>query len=514
MSNLPSDFDLLRSFDYTDRDFDTIYSRLQDLVVSVWPTWGKVKASWDNYLLGLMAHASDTVHFYRDNRLRESFLATAKLRESVILLGQLVDYELFGPIPATVDLTFILSAPAAGNVTIPEGTVAETSGRLKLAFQTTADLVILAGNLTGTVGGENSTARTEERTSDGTADQRLLLTYRNMIDGSMEITAANGAYTEVDNFLSSGSTERHFTLAADTQGRPIVTFGDGTNGEIPTGTITFGYNTGGGRVGRVEANTITRVRGGFTDSLGNAVSVSVNNATEAVGGEDMESIAHAKKAIPASLGNVRTTVSWDDFKANAELVPGVSRAVILTADQDPSIPENTGRLYVCAAGTPYDSGYSPPATPSAVTLAAVETMIESTRPHTITFDPTYLPVVFKEIDHVVTAYFLQGYDPEEVAADMLDRLRDFYAVTDATGAQQDNARFGFEYVDNDGDVTGELPWSDVFDVLRDTEGVRKIEAAGGLYLNGLVAGVLLGTVQFPRIRSLIVYDGDTGVQVL
>lgn len=514
MSSLPSDFDILRSFDYVDRDFDTIYERLLDLASSVWPTWGKIKASWDNFLLGLMSHNSDVVHFYRDNRLRENFLLTAKLRQSVILLGQWVGYELYGPAPATVDLTFTLvGGPAAGDVTIPAGTVIKTTGRLQLQFKLESDVVITAGNTTGSGTAENAIARSETRTSDDTADQRFLLTYTSYVDGSMEISAANGTYAEVDTFLSSGPTDRHYTLTVDTLHRPIPQFGDGKNGEIPQGTITSGYDTGGGRIGLVEAGTVTSLQGSFLDSLGNPVTLSVTNAAEATGGDDMESIGHAKKAIPASQGNVRTTVSWEDFKNNAEIVPGVARAVILTADQDAGVPENTGRLYVCALGSELASGYVEPGDPTSSLLSDVETMIETTRPKTITFTPAYLPVSFKDIDHLATVYFKQGYDPGEVADEMQTRLEDWYAVVDDNGTQQDNAKFGFEYVDAEGDPTGELPWSDLFDVLRDTPGIRKIEAVGGLYLNGLSSGVQLGTVQFPRLRSLVVLDGDTGSTV-
>jgi len=513
VSSLPIDFNILRSFDYVDRDLDTIYLRLLDLVTSVWPTWGRIKASWDNYLLGLMSHNSDVVHFYRDNRLRESFLATAKLRESVNNLGAWVNYELYGPQPATVDLTFSIPLIAAADVTIPAGTVIQTTGRLRLSFQLQSDVVIPAGLLSAIGTAENSTARTEDRVSDGTADQRYTLTYRNYIDPSMDVTAANGAYTEVDTFLSSGPTDRHYTLTTDTEGRPIIQFGDGLLGEVPQGTITAVYNTGGGVIGQVEAGTVESLQGSFTDGLGNPVEVSVTNPAEAIGGSDMESIAHAKKAIPASLGNVRTTVSWEDFKNNAELVAGVARAVIMTSDQDASIPENQGRLYIAAEGTQYASGYTPPAEPTSGLVSDVETMIETTRPHTITFTVTYLPVSFLDIDHLATVYFKEGYDPSEVVAEMETNLENWYAALDDEGAQQDNAQFGFEYTDADGSPTGELPWSDVFNVLRDTEGVRKIDPSGGLYLNGLSAGVQLGTVMYPRLRSLTVIDGDTGATV-
>lgn len=513
-SSLPSDFDILESLDYVDRDFDTIYERLLDLATSVWPTWARLKASWDNFMLGMVAHSSDSVHFYRDNRVRENFLRTAKMRESVIMLGELVEYLLSGPSAATADVTLTLtSGDTAGSVTIPAGSIASTVGGNKINFQLLADVVIAAGLTTGSGAVEHSTTRVEERTSDGSADQRYILAYTSFLDDSMAIEAANGTYTKVNNFFSSTATSLHFKLTMDTKGKPIVQFGDGAQGEVPQGTIEFTYKTGGGVIGRVEADTITRLNGSFIDSYGSPVTVGITNPAEATGGLDMESIPHAKKSIPASRGNVRTTVSDTDYKNNAELVTGVARATVITADQNPAVPENTGNLYVAALGTAYESGYVPPAEPSFTLLAAVQTMIESTRPNTITFETNYLPVSFEDIDHVVTVYFDQGYSPSTVAAAMLVSLQNFYSMVDADGEQLDSSQFGYEYKDVDGDSTGELPWSDVFDVLRDTEGVRKIEAAGGLYLNGLSAGVQLGNIKMPRLQSLIVIDGDTGSTV-
>ena len=261
-SNLPDDFDILESFDYVDRDFDTLYARLQSLVVSVWPNWNLLRASWDNYLLGLMSHVGDIVNYYRDNRLRESYPLTAVLRESLIRLGGLVGYELYGPTAATATEKFTLDdGVAAGDVLIPAGTQVLTKrigGAQPLKWQTESDLTILAGATEGTVSVRNTETKNETRTSSGAKNQEYTMSGLSYIDGTLDVSAANGAYTEVDNFLGSTSTDRHYTVIVNTLNQAIVQFGDGLQGEIPVGTISMIYEIGGGSTGEVESGTITR----------------------------------------------------------------------------------------------------------------------------------------------------------------------------------------------------------------------------------------------------------------
>ena len=71
--------------------------------------------------------------------------------------------------------------------------------------------------------------------------------------------------------------------------------------------------------------------------------------------------------------------------------------------------------------------------------------------------------------------------------------------------------FGFNVKDSEGNAVGEVAWSDVFNVIRDTLGVRKMgDARLDLTLNGLPADVKLGVREFPVLRSVVLRNGDTG----
>ena len=66
-------------------------------------------------------------------------------------------------------------------------------------------------------------------------------------------------------------------------------------------------------------------------------------------------------------------------------------------------------------------------------------------------------------------------------------------------------------VDAEGNPVGEIAWSDLFNVIRDTPGVRKMgDARLDLTLNGLPADVRLNVREFPVLRTVTLVNGDTG----
>ena len=89
--------------------------------------------------------------------------------------------------------------------------------------------------------------------SRGLANLDIVLDYIPFLDGSAVVTAANGAFEERDNLLSSGPNDRHFTVLVDQNDRATLRFGNGASGTPPTGTVNIVYKTGGGESGNVDA---------------------------------------------------------------------------------------------------------------------------------------------------------------------------------------------------------------------------------------------------------------------
>ena len=160
--------------------------------------------------------------------------------------------------------------------------------------------------------------RYEERlgtTDTGTASQAFTLRRSPLLE-LVSVTLDDGVWTLVDNFLSSTSFARHYTLAEQPDGDQVVTFGDGQNGKIPTvsSPVTAVYRIGGLDSGNVGPEAISR------DRSGNGRLKNVRNPRAATGWVAQEGTTDAsrdglRETIPASLRALERAVTPEDMEA-------------------------------------------------------------------------------------------------------------------------------------------------------------------------------------------------------
>lgn len=201
--------------------------------------------------------------------------------------------------------------------------------------------------------------------SDGTAGQTFTFTQFPVIDDeNIVVTVVEATipqvYTRVDNFLNSVPTDRHYTLVFDDDGAAVITFGDGTNGKIPTAgvnNISASYRTMDDIDGNVGANTITVNRSGvnFLSTLSNPRAASGYAIRE---GSTVEDLARLKVSGPASLRVRQRAVSTQDtevmateFKADDGSKP-VARALAIEESFGPKTVEV---VVVGQGGNPVDA---------------------------------------------------------------------------------------------------------------------------------------------------------------
>ncbi len=495
------------SVDYTDKDFDALRERLIALLQSVFPEWSDFSvAGFGNILLEMYAFVGDVITYYLDAQARESRLATATQRKNVIALARMLGFRLQGARAAKATVRFSLQAPPSANVALQAGTVVRTQEVTEpVRFQLLAPLVIAAGTSppVATAVVEHSAAHTQLFDSRGLAGLDLLLDRTPYLDGSAMIAASNGAYAEVESLLGAGPNDRHFLVLVDQNDRAMIRFGNAVNGAPPSGTISVTYKTGGGAVGNVDAGRLVVVEGSFADAHGRPVRLMVTNPEPAQGGSDRQSIASAKLLAPESLRALTRTVSREDFEINARRVPGVSRALMLTSNEDTSIPENSGVLFVIPKG----GGLPTPALKNLVLKQVTEVY-----PCTLTFQVSVQDPVYRTVDVEARVFLRQGASPSDVRDRIRKRLADMFRIELADATPNPDIDFGFNVRDVEGNPAGEIAWSDVFNVIRDTDGVRKLgDGPYDLKLNGLPADVKLGVQEFPVLRTVTLYDGDSGV---
>lgn len=495
--------------DYSSRDFDSLRLRLQNLLKSVFPTWTDFQVSnFGNILLEMFAHVGDILNFYQDAQAAEAFLPTATQRRSVLKLVKLLGYKPFGAKAAQASVTFTCSPAPSANVTIPAGTFVSTpSAEDPVRFQLLSPITLtpVAPSASGTV--ENSETETETFVSSGLAFQEFGLAYGPYVDNSLVVSAANGTFTQVDNFLDSVGTDRHFTVVVDDNDKASVKFGDGITGAIPVGTITIQYKTGGGAASNVEASTINKIEGNFTDVLGNPVTILVSNPAKASGGEDRQSRDSVKELAPLSVRTAGRTVSREDYEINARQVSGVARALMITRNEDPGVAENTGFLYVVPTGAGFPPGTDSDGTSLLYQVKRQDTVIY---PCPATFALTVLPAIYVDICVTATVFLKAGFTGAQVRANIEAGLREFFALKVAAddGTEIDNPLidFGFNLksATPGNPPAGSISLSDIYNVIRDATGVRKIEDDPAQFL--LTAQRVLSTGATTLIQNALHQD--------
>jgi len=495
---------LPKDLDYTTLDQQALETRIFRLIDSVFPEWSeRARINFGNLLVGAMAMVGDKLAFIMDNHAAESRWSTAVLRRSLLSMSKLIGYRPPSASAATVDVTLALDAAALGTVTIAAGTTIRTGEvTAPVVYQLLADVVFTPGQTSRPGSAENSETWSEQFLSTELRNQVDTLQRTGVLDGSLSVVSADGAYTEVADFLDSSATSKHFTVTIDASNRATLRYGDGVNGAIPVGTRTVTYKTGGGRGGRVEPGRLNRIDGTFTDSLGNQVRVSVINAAASVGGEDRESNAMFKVKAPRSLRVLERSVGREDYEIVALEVPGVARALHLTGNENGAIGENQGQLFIVPVGG---------GSPSQALLDAVAARFDpmtGDRPKTNTYQLLVQGAGYLSVDHQATVYLKSGVARETARAAVLASLQAFYALTttDEAGEEIDNLTVNFGFY-----LQGPLAWSDVLNAIRDTVGILRVDPGpAGLLLNGLRDDVELEVQQFPQMGDLVLIDGLTG----
>jgi hypothetical protein len=87
-------------------------------------------------------------------------------------------------------------------------------------------------------------------------------------------------------------------------------------------------------------------------------------------------------------------------------------------------------------------------------------------------------------------------------------LTTLFAIRSADGSLNTAIDFGFN-------LGGELPISDVFNAVRDVNGVRKIgDTPASFLLNSSDSDVALEPFEFPVLGTVTLINGDTGAPLL
>lgn len=360
--------------DFAATDFVTLRKSMINYIKSVYPNdyQNFNEADLGMMLVELMAYMGSVMSYKADMLAHENYLATAKKRESVQRLLKLIGVSMKGPIGSMADARLSLldtNIPTDGSrtlditptqriysITSPEDGqnvdftlyrlkpnegrlfTASEDGYLRLPVSESLDsgddggdgkvwdnLVLLEGTL---VSEEGSFINSE-------SVKRIELVEGPIIEGSVEVvitsndTNSTGAYEQVENiYFASGANAKVFQTEYTEDFKAIVSFGDGIVGANPDNGAKYfvTYRVGGGTRGNMPTSQIN-INRVFSDSAGTQYQGNIINRDAATGGQNAESVEHAKRYGPLIFRRQDRLVTLEDYNTYANSFVGTNGAI-------------------------------------------------------------------------------------------------------------------------------------------------------------------------------------------
>jgi hypothetical protein len=314
-------------------------------------------------LIRLFARVADSMSLYIDEAFSESFIHSAKFKQSLIDIARSLDLlpKLPNAAVATMGLTrksqYIGNVGDTGIISLPQYTqVFKVNG---IGYSLVEALTMQRTDTykeVSVIQGERVSLTLTS--ANFTQDQNTGRWYYNLgtnvaADTVSFVENSVITWSEQESFWRSFSTDDHFALEvyadlyngiADTI---FFTVGNGIQGKALTqgSTYTLSYIRCDGASGNTGSGTITLMDSGYDTML------TVTNTTSATGGAGVESIEDFRLRIPLVVRTQRRAVTKEDYEALVVSIPGVKRVQgVDRNDDDYEFPWEYVILYVVPEG--------------------------------------------------------------------------------------------------------------------------------------------------------------------
>ena len=349
---------------FTSRDFASIYEWLISILREECSEYTDLNASDAGIsLIRLFARVSDSLSLYIDEAFAESFINSAKFKQSLIDIARSLDLMPKLPNAAVTTMGLTRKSALIGNVgdtgviLLPQYTVVSKADGISYLLNeaVTMQTTDTYKEVMVTQGERISVTLTS---ADFTQDLNTGRWFYNMgvgvaADSVSFVENSVITWEEQESFWRSFSTDDHFALEvyadlyngiADTV---FFTVGNGTQGKaISSGsTYVLSYIKCDGASGNTGSGTITTI-----DIDSSSVMLTVTNTTAATGGAGVESIEDFRLRIPKVVRTQRRAVTKEDYEALVLSVPGVKRVQSIDRNDDGYYPWEHVILYVVPEG--------------------------------------------------------------------------------------------------------------------------------------------------------------------
>ncbi len=272
-----------------------------------------VSSSGAIMLVEVFAYMLDTLSWYLDMRANETFMESARLKNSIIKLARFLGYKDRAATAASVDLSITLDQAYGFDVPFPAGHQITTDNGI--VYELAAGVTVLSGQqgpvTPSAVEGETSLA---DFTSTGLANQKFELgaledgTF--IPNGSVVVKVDGVAWTEKATFDYAATDQFIMEYGADV---PYIKMGDGIVGNIPVSaaSIQITFRVCHGEAGLVGSGTI--INGGSLVVSGQTIAYTVTNPLGSSGGANAETVESIRVNAPKKFLTSERAVTQGDW---------------------------------------------------------------------------------------------------------------------------------------------------------------------------------------------------------
>jgi hypothetical protein len=464
---------------------DQVRQELIDRLKLFFPDWtDQLESNNMMVLVELFSMLMEMDYAYLNRNAREAFLQFALDPSNIDAHARAMGYKPLFQQPAVVDeAVFTLSKPTTGITVIPIGTKVSTL-LTGIVYETIAEITIPLGSsqVTGVLWQQESWTKAFQGT--GEASQAILLDRLPTIPSSIKVVVNGTPWTEVDTFLESLATDKHYMVRVMNDGTAYVTCGDGISGSTfqlnASGSIK--YKTGGGTAGTISSYMLGRVLSEVLDGGDNSpLSISVSNETAATPGVDRETPEQVRYHAINNLKKSRVLLTLEDIESEANGISGVAAAKAVNWTVTPALPHYELQVLI----TPDGLGIPSQSLLDRVAAALTVTKKLEMGTKLVVIGAKYRNLVFR-----VTLHVKAGYSFQTVAANMGNALAALFnpEVPNAWGF---NPTFGMA-----------IYTSLMVSILQQMDGVRNLVIS-------LPGDTQLSYNEFPRLSNVNVF-GDNG----
>lgn len=292
-------------------------------------------------LIEIMSGIADVLSYQNDRVRNESLFGTTQIFQTMLEHCKIIGYN---PAKASCALCYV-NVTVSDAVTLP-GINSTTSTPFRIRsqslssaqskeFELVEDTSLVAAGTYNLLFAEGRTIRNEIiGSSNGKAGQIFFLSATPLAYSAdstpyLTLQVFNGSLWEtwsyVESFIDSTSTDKVYKVELSPSGKPLIVFGDGTNGAIPSNfqnNIRVTYRIGGGDAANfIPASAIREIASDPTGLV-----TAVLGTTQPSGGSNADTVQRIREVAPKFFSTQNRIVTHSDFEAAALNVNGVYKA--------------------------------------------------------------------------------------------------------------------------------------------------------------------------------------------